>query len=87
MESTLTRLKGQVTTLASNASSMAEALERLKSTCTTTSSEIQQAISGTSRQSDRTIIDTINAAEADLGQAIAALQRAAHEANQFASSL
>lgn len=87
MDSTLIRLKGQVTTLATNAGGMAEALERLKTSCGTTATEIQQAIAGTSRQSDREIIDTLHAAEAEVGQAIAALQRASQSANQFAASL
>lgn len=87
MDSTLIRLKGQVGALATNARSMGEALERLKTACGSTATEIQQAIAGTSRQSDRAIIDTLHAAEAELGQAIAALQRSAHEASQFANSL
>ena len=87
MDSPLIRLKGQVANLATNAKGMGDALERLKTACGGTASEIQQAISGTSRQSDRAIIDTLHAAEAELGQAVAALRRAAHEANQFAASL
>ncbi len=87
MDSTLLRLKGQVATLATNARGMGDALERLKTSCGGTASEITHAISGTSRQSDRAIIDTLHAAEAELGQAVAALRRAAHEAHQFATSL
>lgn len=87
MDSTLLRLKGQVSSLGQNASGMAEALERLRSTCDTTGNQIQQAIAGTARQSDRAIIDTLRAAEKELAEAISALRRAADEANQFASSL
>ena len=87
MESTLLRLKGQVGTLATNSKNMAEALERLKISCGNTANEIQQSIAGTSRQSDRAIIDTLHAAEKELTEAAAALQRAAHEAHTFATSL
>lgn len=87
MSSQLMRLRQQVSALSGDAETMAGVLGTLKTRFGTTAAQVQGSIGGSARQTDRSIVSALRAAEKELDAAIAALHHASTEAQRFAGSL
>lgn len=86
-QSKIVQLRQQVTALSDNSTKMAQQLAQLKQRFAQTASAVQGQIGGSARQTDRTIVAALQAAEKKLDEASAALQHASSEGRKFASTL
>lgn len=85
--SQLQQLKGQLSSLASDAKSTAGGLTSFKSKFSTAVSQVNASIGGSAQRTDQQIIATLQAAEKQLDAAVQALQQAAATASSYAESL
>jgi hypothetical protein len=85
--SELQRLKQQIASIGNDAKSTASGLAGFKSKFSTAVGQVSSTIGGSAQRVDQNMISTLQAAEKQVDQAIAALQQAASAANSYASSL
>jgi len=85
--SQLQQLKQQIGSLASDAKSTSQGLSGFKTKFSQAVGQVAATVGGSSQQVDQRLISTLQAAEKQVDQAIAALQAAASEASKYAQSL
>lgn len=85
--SQLGQLKAQIDAVASQSKSMAGHLDGFRAQFSSSVSQVQSTIGGSAQGKDRQLIADITAAQRQVEQASAALQRAAASAQQYGASL
>ena len=85
--SQLAQLKQQINSIGNDAKSTAQGLSSFKSKFSQSVSQVSATVGGSAQQVDQKMIQTLQAAEKQVDQAIAALQQAAQAANSYAASL
>lgn len=85
--SQLTQLKQRIAAVGNDAKTTAQGLAGFKSKFSTAVSQVAATIGGSSQNVDKEMVQSLQAAEKQVDQAIAALQQAAQVANRYAASL
>lgn len=85
--SQLQQLKNQIGSLASDANKTANSLAGFKSKFSQAVSQVSATIGGSATNVDRDMIATLQAAEKQVDQAVAALQQAAKAASSYAGGI
>lgn len=85
--SQLAQLKQQIGALSNDAKSTAQGLRSFKGKFSRSVGEVSAVIGGSAQQVDKRMIQTLQAAEKQVDEAIAALEQAAAVARSYAASL
>lgn len=85
--SQLQQLKQQVSSIGQDAKSTAQGLNSFKSKFSQAVGQVSATVGGSSQQVDQKLIASLQAAEKQVDQAVAALQQASAAAQQYAGSL
>ncbi|TFB71881.1 hypothetical protein E3O06_11510 [Cryobacterium glaciale] len=85
--SQLTAVKQQMASIGNDARTTAQGLAGFKGKFSQAINQVQAAIGGSAQNVDKDMIQTLQAAEKQVDEAIAALQQASAAATSFAASL
>jgi hypothetical protein len=85
--SQLSQLKAQVAALARDASATANSLAGYKTKFSQSVSQVSATVGGSAQRVDQEMINTLQAAEQRVDDAVAALRQAAKAANDYAARL
>ena len=85
--SQLQQLKGQIGSIGNDAKNTANSLAGFKSKFSQAISQVSATIGGSAMNVDRDMIATLQQAEKQVDQAVAALQQAAKAASSYAASI